>query len=489
MKKDIIVIGSGLAGMASAAYLAKEGHKVKIIEKNSTYGGRLQTYNEKGFTFDLGPSWYWMPDLFESFFSDFDRKASDYYTLTRLDPGYRVYFEDKEFFDVPESYEKLKKNLEKIESGSSDALDKFLSDGKIKYEIAVKKFIYKPSLSPFEYIRLDLIKHLGRLAIFKPISKHIREFFTDKRIIQMLEFPGLLLGAKPSKTPALYSLMNYADIKLGTWYPSGGIRSVATAVQSVASEQGVEFVYDEPIKKIHKKDKSVFEVISKNRSYEADIVIANADYEHVETNLLDKKYRNYSKTYWNKRTMSPSALLFYIGINKKINIPHHCLFFDTNFNSHVRDIYDDPKWPENPLFYVSCTSKTDLDVAPTGSEALFILIPVAPDLTDVPALRDSYLEKVLDRIEQKTGESIRSNVVLTRSYAHKEFISDFNSFKGNAYGLANTLFQTAFLKPKIKNSRLSNLYYTGQLTVPGPGMPPALVSGKIVAKQVMKDNS
>lgn len=489
MKKDIIVIGSGLAGMASAAYLAKEGHRVKVIEKNSTYGGRLQTYKEKGFTFDLGPSWYWMPDLFESFFSDFNRKASDYYTLTRLDPGYRVYFEDKEFFDVPESYEKLKKNLEKIESGSSDALDKFLSDGKIKYEIAVKKFIYKPSLSPFEYIRLDLIKHLGRLAIFKPISKHIREFFTDKRIIQMLEFPGLLLGAKPSKTPALYSLMNYADIKLGTWYPSGGIRSVATAVQSVAVEQGVEFVYGEPIKKIHKKDKSVFEVISKNRSYDADIVIANADYEHVETNLLDKKYRNYSETYWNKRTMSPSALLFYIGLNKKINIPHHCLFFDTNFNSHVRDIYDDPKWPENPLFYVSCTSKTDVDVAPTGSEALFILIPVAPDLADEPALRDSYLEQVLDRIEQKTGESIRSNVVLTRSYAHKEFISDFNSFKGNAYGLANTLFQTAFLKPKIKNSRLSNLYYTGQLTVPGPGMPPALVSGKIVAKQVMKDNS
>ena len=489
MKKNIIVIGSGLAGMASAAYLAKEGHSVKVIEKNSTYGGRLQTYKEKGFTFDLGPSWYWMPDLFESFFSDFDKKASDYYTLTRLDPGYRVYFDDKEFFDVPENYQKLKNNLEKIEPGSSDALDNFLNDGKIKYEIAVKKFIYKPSLSPFEYIRLDLIKHLGRLAIFKPISKHIREFFTDKRIIQMLEFPGLLLGAKPSKTPALYSLMNYADIKLGTWYPSGGIRSVATAVHSVAVEQGVEFVYDEPIKKIHKKDKSVFEVLSKIRSYEADIVIANADYEHVETNLLDKKYRNYSKTYWKKRTMSPSALLFYVGIDKKINIPHHCLFFDTNFNTHVEDIYDDPKWPENPLFYVSCTSKTDLDVAPTGSEALFILIPVAPDLTDKPALRDSYFEQVLDRIERKTGESIKNNVVMSRSYAHKEFISDFNSFKGNAYGLANTLFQTAFLKPKIKNSRLSNLYYTGQLTVPGPGMPPALVSGKIVAKQVLKDNS
>ena len=489
MKKRIIVIGSGLAGMASAAYLAKEGHSVKVLEKNETYGGRLQTYKEKGFTFDLGPSWYWMPDLFESFFSDFGKKPSDYYTLTRLDPGYRVYFEDEEFFDVPENYEKLKANLEKIEPGAASALDEFLKDAKIKYEIAIKKFIYKPSLSPFEYIRLDLIKHVGRLAIFKPISRHIREFFTDKRIIQMLEFPGLLLGAKPSKTPALYSLMNYADIKLGTWYPSGGIRSVATAVYNVAIEQGVEFVFNEPIKKIDKKDKTVFKVLSEKRSYESGIVIANADYEYVETNLLDTKYRNYSKKYWDKRTMSPSALLFYLGINKKINIPHHCLFFDTNFNKHVEDIYDDPKWPDNPLFYVSCTSKTDSDVAPSESEALFILIPVAPDLNDEPALRDKYLEQVLDRIERKTGESIRDNIVLSRSYAHKEFISDFNSFKGNAYGLANTLFQTAFLKPKIKNSRLSNLYYTGQLTVPGPGMPPALVSGKIVANQIMKDNS
>ena len=305
----------------------------------------------------------------------------------------------------------------------------------------------------------------------------------------MLEFPGLLLGAKPSKTPALYSLMNYADLKLGTWYPSGGIRSVATAVHKLAVEQGVDFVFDEPIKKIHKKDESTFEVLSDKALYESEIVIANADYEHVETNLLDNKYRNYSKSYWDERTMSPSALIFYLGINKKINIPHHCLFFDTNFNNHVKEIYDDPKWPENPLFYVSCTSKTDPDVAPPGNEALFILIPVAPDLENESVSRDSYLEQVLDRIELATGESIKGNIVTSRSYAHKEFISDFNSYKGNAYGLANTLFQTAFLKPKIKNNKLTNLYYTGQLTVPGPGMPPALVSGKIVAKQIMEDNS
>ena len=296
--------------MSCAAYLAKDGHEVQVIEKNRTYGGRLQTYEESGFVFDSGPSWYWMPDLFESFFADFQKKTSDYYSLKRLDPGYRVFFENEEYFDVPENYEKLKNSFEDIESGSSYALDKFLKDAEKKYEIAVKNFIYKPSLSPLEYIRLDLIKHLGRLSIFKPISKHIREFFKDRRIIQMLEFPSLLLGAKPSKTPALYSIMNYADIALGTWYPSGGIRSVATAIHDVAIEQGVEFIFDEPIERIHVENGKAIEVVSDRNSYDVDIVVANADYQHVESRLIEKKYRNYSESYWNKRTISPSALLF-----------------------------------------------------------------------------------------------------------------------------------------------------------------------------------
>ena len=417
----------------------------------------------------------------------FKKKASDYYSLKRLDPGYRVYFENEEYFDVPENYEKLKSSFEDIESGSSYALDKFLKEAKKKYEIAVKNFIYKPSLSPLEYIRLDLIKHLGRLSIFKPISKHIREFFKDRRIIQMLEFPSLLLGAKPSKTPALYSIMNYADIALGTWYPSGGIRSVATAIHDVAIEQGVKFIFDEPIETIHTENGKAIEVISSQNSYNVDIVVANADYQHVESRLIEKKYRNYSESYWNKRTISPSALLFYIGINKKINLPHHCLFFDTNFKEHVKDIYDDPRWPEAPLFYTSCTSKSDPNVAPENGEALFVLIPVAPGLKEKTKSREIYFNQIIDRIEKVTGEEIKDHIVVNKSYAHEEFISDYNSYKGNAYGLANTLFQTAFLKPRIRNNKVRNLYYTGQLTVPGPGMPPALVSGKIVADQISKD--
>ena len=484
MSKKIIVIGSGLAGMSCAAYLGKAGHRVTVIEKNSTYGGRLQTVSQQGYTFDSGPSWYWMPDIFDSFFEDFDKKTNDHYDLRRINPGYRVYFSEGEYFDLVENLDELKRNFSKIEKGGGRALQRYLDDAGEKYEVAVKKFMYKPSLSPLEYIHFDLIKKLGRLNLFRPISKHIRQYFSNQKIIQMLEFPSLLLGAKPSDTPALYSIMNYADIVLGTWYPSGGIRSVAKAIYQVAKSQGVDFSFNQPVKKISINGNKATEVVTNKSSYHADIIVANADYNHVEQTMLPKSYQNYSKSYWEKRTMSPSALVFYVALNKKLDLSHHTLFFDSDFKKHAREIYDNPKWPDEPLFYTSCVSKTDPKVAPENGEALFILIPVAPNLVDNEQTRKSYFQQVISRMELLINQDIKDHIVFSKSYAHRDFISDYNSFQGNAYGLANTLFQTAFLKPKIKNKKINNLYYTGQLTVPGPGMPPSLVSGKIVADQI-----
>ena len=484
MSKKIIVIGSGLAGMSCAAYLGKAGHRVTVIEKNSTYGGRLQTVSQQGYTFDSGPSWYWMPDIFDSFFEDFDKKTNDYYDLRRINPGYRVYFSEGEYFDLVENLDELKRNFSKIEKGGGRALQRYLDDAGEKYEVAVKKFMYKPSLSPLEYIHFDLIKRLGRLNLFRPISKHIRQYFSNQKIIQMLEFPSLLLGAKPSDTPALYSIMNYADIVLGTWYPSGGIRSVAKAIYQVAKSQGVDFSFNQPVKKISINGNKATEVVTNKSSYHADIIVANADYNHVEQTMLPKSYQNYSKSYWEKRTMSPSALVFYVALNKKLDLSHHTLFFDSDFKKHAREIYDNPKWPDEPLFYTSCVSKTDPKVAPENGEALFILIPVAPNLVDNEQTRKSYFQQVISRMELLINQDIKDHIVFSKSYAHRDFISDYNSFQGNAYGLANTLFQTAFLKPKIKNKKINNLYYTGQLTVPGPGMPPSLISGKIVADQI-----
>ena len=425
-----------------------------------------------------------MPDIFDSFFEDFDKKTNDYYDLRRINPGYRVYFGDGEYFDLVENLDELKRNFSKIEKGGGRALQRYLDDAGEKYEVAVKKFMYKPSLSPMEYIHFDLIKRLGRLNLFRPISKHIRQYFSNQKIIQMLEFPSLLLGAKPSDTPALYSIMNYADIVLGTWYPSGGIRSVAKAIYQVAKSQGVDFFFNQPVKKISINGNKATEVVTDKSSYHADIIVANADYNHVEQTMLPKAYRNYSKSYWAKRTMSASALIFYVALNKKLDLYHHTLFFDSDFKKHAREIYDHPKWPDEPLFYTSCVSKTDPKVAPENGEALFILIPVAPNLVDNEQTRKSYFQQVISRMELLINQDIKDHIVFSKSYAHRDFISDYNSFQGNAYGLANTLFQTAFLKPKIKNKKINNLYYTGQLTVPGPGMPPSIVSGKIVADQI-----
>ena len=488
MAKKVVVIGSGLAGMSCASYLAKNDYNVTVVEKNSTYGGRLQSFSENGYTFDSGPSWYWMPDLFDSYFSDFGKKTEDFYSLKRLDPGYRIYYGQNDFLDVDEDIEKLKIKLENIEKGSAESLQNFLDDAGEKYRIAVEKFIYKPSLSPLEFFEVDLIKRIGRLNLFKPISKHIREYFSDPKIIKMLEFPSLLLGAKPSKTPALYSLMNYADIALGTWYPDGGIRSIATALYENAKNLGVQFVFNEPVNEIKIQGRKATRVIHSSGFFDCDIVVAGADYHHVESSLLSRPHRNYKQSYWNKRTMSPSSLLFYLGINKKLEIPHHALFFDTDFDRHAQEIYDNPQWPKDPLFYLSCTSKTDPTSAPEGCDALFVLVPVAPGLDDTNEAREEIYNKVITRMERELNENIEKSIVLKKSYAHKEFISDFNSFRGNAYGLANTLFQTAIFKPRIKNNKINNLYYCGQLTVPGPGMPPSLVSGKIVAQQVMDNH-
>lgn len=484
---NVIVVGAGFAGLSAASFLAKQGFNVTVLEKNSTPGGRARRFSEKGFTFDMGPSWYWMPDVFESYFKKFNKKVSDYYQLTRLDPSYKVVFGDNEQLTIPADYNKLKQLFESIEPGSGPQLDKFLKQAEYKYEAGIGKLVYKPGRSVTEFLSLKLLFDLLRLDIFSSIHTHVRKFFRDKKLIQLMEFPILFLGALAKNTPALYSMMNYADIKLGTWYPENGMNSVVDAMVKLNEELGVKFIYDADVKNVNIEDNHVTTVRTGNSSYNCDILVAGSDYHHFDT-LLPKKFRNYSDQYWEKRTMAPSSLIFYLGLNKKLpQLDHHTLFFDADFSIHADEIYTHPKWPSKPLYYLSVPSKTDPKVAPEGCENIFILIPVAPGLEDTEETREYYFRKIMDRFEDHLGEKIRENIIFKRYYAHKDFINDYNSFKGNAYGLANTLTQTAILKPSLKNKKLKNLYYTGQLTVPGPGVPPSLISGEVVAKEIVKD--
>jgi phytoene desaturase len=486
-KKKIIVIGSGFAGLSTAALLGKQGHDVTIVEKNEQAGGRARVWKKDGFTFDMGPSWYWMPDVFDDYFALFGKKVSDFYDLKRLDPGYRVYFGKDDFENVPAEMADLEALFEKLEAGSSKGLREFLAQAVFKYKVGMSDYVFRPSHSITEYFDVRLVVESFRLQMLQSMSKHVRKYFTNSKLIKLLEFPVLFLGATPQNTPAMYSMMNYADLVLGTWYPMNGMNEIVQAMVKVAESEGVKIELNQEVKEIVVENGKAQKVITTQGEFEADLVVAGSDYEHTEQKLLKKQDRNYDAKYWDKRTMSPSSLLFYIGLDKKVDgVEHHNLFFDEDFELHAEEIYTDPKWPSKPLFYAAFPSKTDPTVAPEGKENLFLLIPLAPDLPDSEETREKYYNKIMDRLERITGQSIRENVLFKRSYAMDDFKKDYHSYKGNAYGLANTLTQTAFMKPKIRSKKVDNLFFAGQLTVPGPGVPPSLISGQVVAKEVEK---
>lgn len=489
MKKKAIVIGAGFAGLSAASYLAKNGLDVIVLEKSIMTGGRARLFVSDGFSFDTGPSWYWMPDVFERYFADFGKNVHDLYQLVRLDPSYRIYWPEG-FNDLSANYSLLKSVFESIEKGAGASLDKFLAEAKYKYTVGINKLIQKPALSLTEFVDIDLAKGMLRLDVFTNMRRHLQKYFKHPKLRQMLEFPVLFLGAMPQHIPALYSLMNYADIQLGTWYPQGGMYKVVEAMYATAVELGVQFCFNTNVEKIEVEAAQAKKVVANSGKdiFEADVVVSNADYHFTEQVLLEQKYRSYPESYWQKRTMAPSCLLYFVGLNKKLeNVVHHSLFFDVDFDRHGEEIYADKVWPQDPLFYVSITSVTDSTVAPDGCENLVFLVPVAAGLSgDSDTLRKTYFEKILNRFEEKIGQEVKHSIVCYHSYSVSNFEADFNAFKGNAYGLANTLMQTAVFKPKMRSKKVKNLFFTGQLTVPGPGVPPSLISGEVVAKEVAK---
>ncbi len=483
-----MIIGSGFAGLSAACFMSKAGWEVAVIEKNLQPGGRARRLSAKGFHFDMGPSWYWMPDVFEHFFACFGKTVAEMYSLKRLDPSYRIYF-DEGFVDIPADYELVKSWFESVEAGAGKQLDKYLKEAAFKYLTGMQKMVYKPGHSILEFADWEVVKNVFRMDIFSSVSTHISEHFKHPHLRQILSFPILFLGALPQNTPALYSLMNYADIMLGTWYPKGGMFSIVESMEKLAREQGVVFHYGVAAKEIISDNKTVKRVLTEDgKIHEADVVIGGADYHHVEHDLLKKSSRGYSENYWSGRKMAPSCLLYYIGINRKISgLRHHTLFFDTKFDAHAADIYSNPAWPTDPLFYLSTVSVTDPGQAPEGCENLFILIPVSAGIKgDSDEVRESYFNKIASRLVTHTGIDIRNHILYKKTFGPSDFEKEYHAYKGNAYGLANTLGQTAFLKPVCRSRKLKNLFFTGQLTVPGPGVPPALISGEIVAGEVLR---
>ncbi|MCE2928070.1 MAG: phytoene desaturase family protein [Candidatus Caenarcaniphilales bacterium] len=487
--KSINIIGAGVSGLVAACYLSQAGFDVNVFEKNNSIGGRARVFEAQGFKFDMGPSWYWLPDVFEKTFADFNKEVKDFYLLNKLDPSYRAFFGDRTV-DVPYGLERFYQLADELEKGSSHKLKNFFKEAELKYKIAVDEICTEPGLSPLEFVKLKYLKAFLSCDSLSSMRKHILTYISNDYLRQILEFPILFLGTEANSTWSLYSFMNHADSALGTWFPVGGIHQVPKAFMALAEELGVKIHINSPVDELKINDKQITLTVN-NQKNNCDLVLASCDYHHFEQKILPEELRNYrSKNYWDEKVFSPAVLAIYLGLNKKLkNIVHHNIFFDHDYDLNAADIYENHRWPEKPFIYLSAPSKTDTSLAPDDSENIFISMPIATHLEDNDEIRKKYFDYLISRLEKIIGENIKENIVFSRIYCIKDFEQDYNSFGGNAFGLANTPLQTHFLRPSIKNKNDSRIYYCGHNTVPGPGLPTAILSGKLVAKQIIKEHA
>lgn len=488
MGKKVIVIGAGFGGLSAAAFLARDGFEVTVLEKNEQAGGRASVYREKGFVFDMGPSWYLMPEVFENFFSQFNKHPNDFYTLKRLDPAYRIFYGPSDYVDISSDLKKNVALFESMEKGSGDQLIQYLRRSEYQYTIALKHFLYRTYNSFFDFFNRKMLFEGQKLHVFESLDTYTKRFFKDEKLRKILEYSMVFLGGAPKNTPAIYSLMSHVDFNLGVWYPDGGIGKVVEALKTLCQSLGVQFFFNHPVEKITTIHKGVSGVITPQTHIKADIVVANADYHHVETNLLSEVEQSYTERYWKKRTIAPSGFVIFLGLNKTYNtFAHHNLFFDHDWIRHFNDIFEKPTWPEFPSYYVSCPSKTDSSVAPSGMENIFILVPVAAGLEDTDSVREAYAEKIISHLEGILHTDIKPFIVVKKIFSHRDFINRYHAYKGTALGLSHTLLQTALFRPKYASKKVKGLYYTGQYTHPGIGMPMCLISAQLVAETIRKN--
>ena len=489
--QSVIIIGAGLGGLASACMLAKKGYDVTILEKHNMVGGRARVFEKDGFVFDMGPSWYMMPEIFEHFFNLMYEKVSDYFTLKKLSPSYRVFLKsDKSHYDFFGNIDENCNTFEKIEPGSGKVLVKFLAKLKLQYNIAYNEFIFKNYNSIFDFLTWSVAKVGWKLPLLKNQRQIIESRFKSEILQKVLQYQMVLLGTAPGDCPGIYSMMNYVDFELGVWYPDGGIWKLPDAMEKIAVKNGVKILKNSPVEEIVIENNIATGVILADQTtLHADIVISNADIEYTDRHLLKPPHQQHSEKYWESRMLAPSAFILYLGISGKIpTLEHHNLVFSKDWNKGFDQIFRKPQWPEDPSFYISVPSKTDASVAPENCENLFILVPIAPGLTYDDAFEKKYAEKILTEIETYTGVTdIRSRVLFQKTYSVKDFISDYNAHKGTALGLAHTLGQTALFRPNNIHKKINNLFFVGASTNPGIGMPMCIISAELAYKRITKN--
>lgn len=482
-----VVIGAGFAGLSAASLLLKDGWDVTIVEKNQEIGGRARLWEEGGYSFDMGPSWYLMPEVFDRFFEIFGRKRENYYTLKKLDPQYKVFFEGEGPVVVSADLAKTRNLFEQFEKGGAASLDAFLRSAKYKYDTAMKEFVYRNYTSIFQFFNRKILTEGLKLDLFSSLDKHIGRYFKDHRSKKILEYTMVFLGTSPDEAPALYSIMSHVDLNLGVYFPKGGLNGVAKGLLRLFEDLGGKIITGADVLSLDIVNRRVAGVVTRDGLIEADLVINSGDYHWGETRLLPPEYQSYPEGYWKNRTMAPSMYIIYAGVKKRLaELEHHNLYFAHDWQVHFNQIFKNPAWPENPSYYLSAITKTDETMAPPGCENLFILVPIASGLDDPPDFRKRYTETIIDHVERTMGVRFRDSIEVMRVFGPTDFASDYHAYQGTALGLAHTLFQTAVFRPRIRSRKLPNLYYTGQYTHPGVGVPMTLISAELVVEDIKK---
>lgn len=487
-QKNIIIIGAGFGGLSAAALLAKDGHTVTVLEKNKQLGGRAQQLKKDGFTFDMGPSWYMMPDVFERFFAEFGKTPEDFLELVKLDPQYRVIFGDGSHVDMAVDLEENKKLFESIEPGSAAKFEEYLDEGQLKYDVAMRSVLYKNVDSVVDFFSWDMIRYGLKMHPFMKMEQYMNRFFKSEKLKQIIQFTLVFLGGAPHNMPALYSLISYVDFKLHTFYPKGGMHSVVDAFEAVGKEQGVTFKTGEAVEKVITDGDTVTAVKTNKATYKADVVIANADMKHFDELLDDTGKKQFSEEYWQERTLAPSAFLLYLGVKGKLKkLQHHTIFYGNDWQQHFKDIFDAPDWPKEPSVYINIPSRTEPSMAPKGHEAVMVLVPIAVGLPEDKKSKEKYADFIIEYLEKRLDIKLKKHIVSKTIFSVTDFEKTYNSYKGNALGgLAHTLFQTGPWRPSNKHVKLRNVFFSGANTVPGIGVPPAVISGHLVRERVQK---
>lgn len=483
----VAIVGAGIGGLSLGALLGKEGHDVTVFEKNSDIGGRARVWKKDGFVFDMGPSWYLMPEIFEHYFGLFGKSAQDFYELVRLDPSYRIFFPD-EVIDISSDIERNYKLFDRLEENGEEKLRKYLKQAQTKYEYLLDGLMYEELAGIRAMFSPKLMAAGWKLSILSNIDKLTKKYFKSERARKILQYSIVFLGGNPKNTPALYSMISHIDFNLGVWYPRGGLGKIVDALGELSKDHGVTLYPGREVTGIEVSGGIATGVKTDKGFFEADVVISNADYPHTELELLARENQTYPKEYWEKKTIAPSAFVLYLGLNKKIEtLTHHNVILDHDWVKHFEQIFESPSWPDEPAYYLCCPSKMDDTVAPAGSENIFVTVPISPGISDTPEIREAYLEKMITHIERVTQTSIRDSIVVKRVFSLNDFAADYNAYKGTAVGLTHTFSQSAFFRPRHRSKKVRNLYYTGQYTHPGIGVPMALIASEIVADLIKKD--